>query len=77
MTDKGFTISSELGSLKLHLNLPSFVKSGTQMSQSDVDITQKIAAHRIHVERPIRNIRTVKIVSHCISTSIFGSINKV
>lgn len=40
MTDKGFTKSSELESLKLHLNLPSFVKSGTQISQSDVDITQ-------------------------------------
>lgn len=77
MADKRFTISSELESLKLHLNLPSFVKSGTQMSQSDVDITQKIAAHRIHVERAIRKIRTFKIASHCVPTSIFGSINKV
>lgn len=57
--------------------LPSFVKSGTQMSQSDVDITQTISAHRIQVERAIRKIRTFKIASHCIPTSIFGSINKV
>lgn len=63
MADKGFTISSELESLKLHLNVPSFVKSETQMSQSDVDFTQKIAAHCIHVERAIRKIRTFKIVS--------------
>lgn len=47
------------------------------MSQSDFDITQKIAAHRIHVERAIRKIRTFKVVSHCIPTSIVGSINKV
>ncbi|XP_062597590.1 uncharacterized protein LOC134259012 isoform X2 [Saccostrea cucullata] len=77
MADKGFTIESDLKSLGLHLNLPSFVSSGTQMPQSDVDLTQKIAAHRIHVERAIRKIRTFKIVSHCIPTSIFGSINKV
>ena len=77
MADKGFTIESELKTLGLHLNLPSFVSSGTQMSQSDVDLTQKIAAHRIHVERAICKIRTFKLVSHCIPTGIFGSINKV
>ena len=77
MADKGFTIGSELKTLGLHLNLPSFVSSGMQMSQSDVDLTQKIAAHRIHVERAICKIRTFKMVSHCIPPSIFGSINKV
>lgn len=35
------------------------MKSGTQMYQSDVDITQKLSAHRIHVERAIRKIRTI------------------
>lgn len=47
------------------------------MCQADVEITQKIAAHRIHVERAIRKIRTFKILSGCIPTSLFGSINKI
>lgn len=77
MADKGFTISGELQNVGLHLNLPSFVNSGIQMCQADVEITQKIAAHRIHVERAIRKIRTFKILSGCIPTSLFGSINKI
>lgn len=77
MVDKGFTISGELQNVGLHLNLPSFVNSGIQMCQTDEEITQKIAAHRIHVERAIKKIRTFKILSCCIPTSLFGSINKI
>ena len=33
MADTGFTIGSELETLGLHLDLPLFVSSGTQMSQ--------------------------------------------
>jgi hypothetical protein len=77
MADKGFTISKQLEEIGLHLNIPAFVSSGTQMSQADVDLTQKIATHRIHVERAIRKIKTFKIVSQCIPTSMFGDINKI
>lgn len=77
MADKGFTISGELQNVGLHLNLSSFVNSGIQMCQADVEITQKIAAHRIHVEMANRKIRTFKILSCCIPTSLFGSINKI
>ena len=34
MADKGFTIGSVLKTIGLHLDLPLFVSSGTQMSQS-------------------------------------------
>lgn len=77
MADKGFTITEELNNLGLNLNIPPFVSSGCQLTSSNVNITQTIAQHRIHVERAIRRIRTFNIISDLIPTSIFGSINKV
>ena len=77
MADKGFTISDDLEKIGLRLNIPPFVSAGCQFSQADVILTQKIARHRIHVERAIRRIRTYKIVSNCVPTSTFASVNKV
>ena len=57
MADKGFTIAEELGKIRINLNIPPFVSSGSQLSQADVSLTHKIAQHRIHVERAIRRIR--------------------
>jgi hypothetical protein len=77
MADKGFTIAEELGKIRINLNIPPFVSSGSQLSQADVSLTQKIAQHRIHVERAIRRIRTFKFISSCIPTSVFASVNKI
>lgn len=77
MADKGFTISEELGKMGIKLNVPPFISAGSQLSQADVNLTQKIAQHRIHVERAIKKIRVFKMVSNCIGTNVFASINKI
>lgn len=77
MADKGFTISEDFENIDLKLNIPPFVSGGSQLSQANVTLTQKIARHRIHVERAIRRIRTFKIISGCIPTTVFASVNKI
>lgn len=77
MADKGFTISEDLERIGIKLNIPPFVSSGSQLSQADVTLTNKIAQHRIHVERTIRRIRTFRFISGCIPTSVFASVNKI
>lgn len=77
MADKGFTISGEFQNVGLHLNLPSFVNSGIQMCQADVEITQKNCSPSFSCWKGNWKIRTFKILSGCIPTSLFGSINKI
>ena len=77
MSDKGFTISDDLQKISLRLNIPPFVSARCQLSPADVILTQKIARHRIHVERAIRRMRAYKIVSNCVPISTFASVNKV
>jgi len=77
MADKGFTIDGELSSLGLHLNIPPFVSSSKQMSPSDVELTKKIAKHRIHIERVIAKIKKYKIIGSTIPTTLFQRINQM
>ncbi|XP_046544950.1 LOW QUALITY PROTEIN: uncharacterized protein LOC124255158 [Haliotis rubra] len=77
MADKGFTIEDELSELGLELNIPPFVSSETQMTSAETLATEKIAAHRIHIERLIAKIKKFKIVAHRIPTSLFGRINQI
>lgn len=76
MADKGFTIKEELKELGLCLNIPPFASSGSQFSQADIQ-TQKIAHHRVHIERLIRKVKTYKILSNTIPTSLFSNINQI
>jgi len=50
MADKGFTIANDLNDIGLTLNIPPFSSSTQQMSPADIQATQKIARHRIHIE---------------------------
>jgi hypothetical protein len=77
MADKGFTIGGELKELGLSLNIPPFSASGSQMSAGDSYKTQKIAKHRVHIERLIAKIKTFQILSNTIPTYLFQSINKI
>lgn len=77
MADKGFTIQSELEELGLLLNIPPFASCTSQMSVADTHLTQKIAKHRVHIERLIAKIKTYKLLSHTIPTSLFGQANKI
>ena len=77
MTDKGFTIGDDLAKLNLRLNIPPFARGGKQMTVSEIKETQKIARHRIHIERLIAKVKKFLIVKHDIPTSMFPKINKI
>ena len=77
MADKGFTIEKELKQLGLSLNIPPFSASGSQMSPSDIKMTNKIAKHRVHIERLISKVKTFQILSSIIHTNVFQSIDQI
>ena len=56
----------DLGKLGLNLNTPPFASSACQMGTADVDLTKKIARHRIHVEHAINCIKDFKLVSRIV-----------
>jgi hypothetical protein len=74
MADKGFTIRDELKDLCLTLNIPPFASADKQMSTTDLALTDKIARHRVHIERLISRIKDFKIVG---GTGIPAIISKV
>lgn len=51
--------------------------STSQMSVSDTLLTEKIAKHRVHIERLIAKVKTYKMLSVRIPTSLFKNINKI
>ena len=77
MADKGFTIEQELNELGLKLNIPPFASSACQMSSADTELTQKIARHRIHIERLTAKIKHFKIVSQTVPTTLYLMINEI
>jgi len=77
MVDKGFNIDKEISSLSLKLNIPPFAYVSRQMSPSQIYLTNKIAKHRVYVERLKCKVKTYKILSHCIPTSHFDKVNEI
>ena len=77
MADKGFTIRSELAAMGLQLNIPPFASEGAQMSAQDVQLTEKVARHRIHIERLIRKIKCFKMISNTVPCYLFKKINDI
>lgn len=77
MVDKGFLIERDVEELGLKLNMPPFAKSNMQMPCTDVQMTKKIAKHRVHVERAIAKVKKFKMVSGRIPNVRLGNINQV
>ncbi|XP_077989941.1 uncharacterized protein LOC144444401 [Glandiceps talaboti] len=77
MLDKGVLIEDEMRSIGLQVNIPPFAQSNMQMSESDEQMTRKIAKHRVHVERAISRIKNFRILSRRIDLSMFTSINQI
>lgn len=75
MVDKGFLIENNVKELGLKLNIPPL--ANLQMPVSDVEMTKKIAEHRVHVERVIAKVQKFKIVSGQISNSMLENINRI
>ncbi|XP_064613969.1 uncharacterized protein LOC135477706 [Liolophura sinensis] len=76
MADKGFRIEGILSEFDINLNIPPFASSGKPLSESEVNMTKKIAAHRIHVERAINKIKCFKLLRRKIPVSLFHCINE-
>ena len=78
MADKGFDIKDLLDDMGVQLNIPPFLgNKQSQMPAADVELTQKIARERIHVERAINKIKKFHIFNCPIPLSLAGSINQI
>ena len=53
LADRGFRISEDLAMMGAHLEVPAFTRGKVQLSQRDVEFSQRIARVKIHVERVI------------------------
>lgn len=77
MVDKGFLIENDLKEIGLQINIPPFVRANRQMPSTEVCLTKKVAAHRIHVERAIAKIKKFKVVSERIPNVRLTNINQI
>ena len=77
MADKGFDIQDLLVPLGVRLNIPPFLKSGSQFSTDDVLRTKKVAKLRIHVERAIGRIKEFRIFHPVIPATMWDSTNEL
>ena len=76
MAYKDFRIEDQLAETGLRLNFPPFASSAKSMGAANVTLTRKIAAHRIHVEIAINQIKCFKLFSRKIPLSLLHSINE-
>ena len=72
MADRGFTISEDLKTLKVQLNIPAFLGRRDQLSEEEVLNSQTIASVRIHVERAIQRVKKFKLIINNIPLVLHG-----
>lgn len=77
MADKGFRLETDLEKIGLKLNIPPFAPASGQMKSSDVNMTEKVAVHRVHVERAIARVKKFKILGGRVDLSLFSTINQI
>ena len=77
MADKGFQIQDLLAPLGVRLNMPPFLSGNTQMPESDVILTKKVAHLRIHVERAIGRVKDFRILKDTLPATMWDSINEI
>ena len=59
------------------LNIPPFLSEKVQFTKEDVEMTQRIAKLRIHVERTIRRVKENHLFGVVIPLSLVSSVNKI
>jgi len=77
MADKGFDTNEEIESLGLSMNIPPKARANSQMEENNVELTKKIAKHRVHVERAIARIKKFRLVNHKIAASLVSKVNSI
>ena len=63
MADRGFKIKSDLTLRRCYLAIPPSAAKGSQMTASDVSVTNKVANVRIFVEKAIARMKWFRILS--------------
>ena len=63
LADRRFLIEEELAARAAVLRMPVFTQGKAQMSAKDVDMSRQIAHVRIHVQRAIRILNSVILIS--------------
>lgn len=81
LADRGFTISEDLRLHGAKLEIPSFTRGKSQLTQREVEFSQRLARVRIHVERVIglmknkytilQGILPIPVITHKHDTEIF------
>ena len=59
------------------LNIPPFLSEKPQFTKEDVEMTQRIAKLRIHVERTIRRVMENHLFDVVIPLSLASSVNQI
>jgi len=77
MENKEFTIADLLLPLNCSLNIPPFLSEKVQFTKEDVEMTQRIAKLRIHVERAIRRVKENHLFDVAIPLSLASSIDQI
>ena len=74
-TDKDFNILDDCATRCIHFIVPPGKRGATQMTQSDVNKTSSIANVHILVEQVIRRLKTFRILTTEMPTSIIGQVD--
>ena len=76
MADRGFDIQDDLALQGVRLNIPPFLKGKSQLSESELVETRRIASVRIHVERAMERIKNFHIFDRTIPSSMSNIVNQ-
>ena len=76
MADHGFDIQDDLALRGVKLNIPPFLKGKSQLSESELVETRRIASVRIHVERAMERIKNFHIFDRAIPSSMSNIVNQ-
>ena len=87
LADRGFTISEDLRLYGAKLEIPSFTRGKSQLSQREVEFSQRLAWVRIHVEWVIgllkikytilQGIIPITVISHKDDAEDFSNLDKI
>ena len=77
MADRGFDIQDDLALRGVRLNIPPFLKGKSQLSESELVETRRIASVRIHVERAMERIKNFHIFDRIIPSSMSNIVNLI
>ena len=87
LADRGFTISEDLRLHGAKSEIPSFTRGKSQLTQREVEFSQRLARVRIHVERVIglmknkytilQGILPITVISHKHDTEDFSNLDKI